>query len=147
MPELQGAHRIGEYRVQRIGPGDVADPHRPAMAVERRARVFRIVLGAQEIGQHLGKRPAAVPRRRPIVIVLRMAAEIDHAVDRARAAQHAPARDRDAPAFQVLLRHRLQAPAQLLQRQRRADQRRHVDEGVAVLAPRLDQAHSILGIL
>ncbi len=130
MPELQRIHRIGENAVERIGVLDVADNHRPLMTMPGRAGVLRIVFGAQEIGQHVRPAPAAVSFGRPVVIVLRMAAVIDHAVDGAGAAEHPATRNGDAPPIQIFLRNRLQAPAVFLQRQRRADQRRHVNEGM-----------------
>ena len=46
---------------------------------------------ALEDGQHVLEAPAAIAELRPVIVVLRLAADVDHAVDRAGAAQHAAA--------------------------------------------------------
>src|ERR1700736_825394 len=73
--------------------GDVeraaASPRLPA------ARV--VMLGCFEVGQHRIVRLATVAEVRPGVVVERIAADIHHAVNRARAAEGLAARDRDGP--------------------------------------------------
>src|SRR5205085_3827159 len=56
------------------------------------------VLGALEIGQHSIPGPAAIAELPPMVEILGLAADIDHAVDRAGAAEHAAARVEDGAA-------------------------------------------------
>src|SRR6516165_4438006 len=71
----------------------------------RRAIAARLVmLGFLEIGQYSFVRPAAVAELGPGVVVERIAAHIDHAVDRARSAEGLAARDRDRAAVEVRLR-------------------------------------------
>jgi hypothetical protein len=50
-----------------------------------------VVLGALEVRQHLVVRPAGATARRPLVEVRAVAAEVDHRVDRAGAADHTAA--------------------------------------------------------
>ena len=50
------------------------------------------VLGATEIGQHVGPAPAGQPGLCPAVVIAGMTTDVDHAVDRRRAAEHAAAR-------------------------------------------------------
>ena len=52
-------------------------------------------LGFAEIGQAVVPRPAAVAELRPVVIIFGLAADIDQPVDRARPAEHLPARIED----------------------------------------------------
>ncbi len=95
--ELLG--RLDEHLVERVGPLRVGHVQRPAGAVIGRVAQRLVVLRPAEIRQHLGVRPARAAERSPFVVVARMAADIDHAVDRARPAQHLAARDDDlAPA-------------------------------------------------
>src|SRR3989442_676834 len=55
-----------------------------------------LVLGAPEIGQHIGRRSPLIAELAPIVEILGLAADIDHAVDRRRPAEHLAARPVDA---------------------------------------------------
>src|SRR5262249_11485706 len=58
-----------------------------------------IALDVLEDGRHVVKAPAAVAELCPVVVVLTLAAHPHHAVDGARATDHAPARYRNgAPA-------------------------------------------------
>src|SRR6516165_5175962 len=67
----------------------------------RRAIAARLVmLGFLEIGQYSFVRPAAVAELGPGVVVERIAAHVDHAVDRARSAEGLAARDWDRAAVQ-----------------------------------------------
>ena len=79
--------RLGERRL----PAMVGDFQRPAGAVEV-VGAARIVLGALEVGQHRVVVPALAAALAPFVVVGGVAAHIDHAVDRAGAAQHLAAR-------------------------------------------------------
>ena len=67
-------------------------------------------LHALEDRQHVLVAPAAISELRPVIVVLRLAADIDHAVDRAGAAQHAAARHGDAPSARAFVRLRRVAP-------------------------------------
>ena len=61
---------------------DVGNAERAAGAVEFVAAAD-LVLGALEIRQHVVERPAGVAELAPMVEILGLAADIDHAVDRA----------------------------------------------------------------
>src|SRR4029077_9216873 len=68
---------------------------------ERAACTVKIIgsvlpnLGPFEIRQHVVPRPTAIAELAPMVEILGLAADIDHAVDRARAAEHTAARVED----------------------------------------------------
>src|SRR5438552_12576334 len=49
-------------------------------------------LGALEERQNVVPTPAAIAKLRPVVVILRLAADVDQPVDRRRAAEHAAAR-------------------------------------------------------
>jgi hypothetical protein len=74
--------------------GGARGQHRPALAVEFVGLAFP-VLGLLEIGQHVVPRPATIAELGPVVEILGLAADIDHPVDRAGAAEHAAARIED----------------------------------------------------
>src|SRR5499427_3570410 len=76
---------------------DIGHLERPVAAAPRRIPAG-VALHAPESGQHILPAPAAVAELRPVVVVLALSAHPHHAVDGAGAAQHAPARDRNAPA-------------------------------------------------
>ena len=63
-----------------------------------------------EIGEHVGEAPAGRALLGPVVEVARMAADIDHAVDRGRAADHLAARRGENAAAEMRLGLRLEAP-------------------------------------
>lgn len=73
----------------------VGDFERPVGAVQRPGQA-RIALAFAEIGQHIVKAPAAAAERAPIVVIFALAADIDAAIDRAAAAEHAPLRHHEA---------------------------------------------------
>jgi hypothetical protein len=62
------------------------------------------MLGLFEVWQYRIVRPATVAELRPGVVVERIAADIHHAVNRARAAEGLAARDRDRAAVEVRFR-------------------------------------------
>ena len=81
-----------------------------AVAAAQLVRAAVVVFHALEDRQHVLVAPAAIAELRPVIVVLRLAADIDHAVDRARAAQHFSARHLDAPAARALVGLRRVAP-------------------------------------
>src|SRR6185312_13179923 len=90
-------------------PWRVGHAQKPgAAAILIRAAV--IALHALEDRQHVLIAPAAIAELRPVVIVLRLTADIDHAVDRARPAQHLAARHVDLAAAGALVRFGAVAP-------------------------------------
>ena len=132
----------GDERVdQFVALAHVGDVER-AVAAAQQVRAAREALSLPEVGQHLVPRPAAVAAPLPTVVVERLAAHLQHAIDRARAADDAPARNRDAPAERAVLRLGLEAPVvdrvvdQLLEARRNSDPR------ALRLAARLEQQHA-----
>ena len=104
-------------------------------------------LAAPEVGQHVGIAPAAIAALRPAVEVEPLAAIVDVAVDRARAAQRLAARRGDAPAAGPFAGLGGVEPVH-----RRIDQRVHeagrdMDEGMPVARPRLEHADRRLAVL
>src|SRR5262249_7661880 len=81
------------------------DADRSAAAMQR-ACAARIAFGASEIGQHVPPAPAIATQSLPAVIVLRLAANVDHRVDEARAADAATTRLVAPPAAKSGLRQR-----------------------------------------
>ncbi len=73
---------------ERVDVADVGYAERAAGAVLRVAEAL-VVLGAQEIRQHVGMGPAGRAGLAPAIVVGRHAADVDHRVDRAAAAEHA----------------------------------------------------------
>ena len=74
-------------------------------------RAAPVVFGLHEDRQHVLPRPAGVAGQlRPLVVVARLAAQIEHRVDRGAAAEHAPARIADRAAVQPRLGLGLVAP-------------------------------------
>ena len=76
---------------ERVQAADVGDRERAARAVIGIGAVL-VVLRALEVGEHALEVPALAPERSPAVVVLRLAPDVRHAVDRAGAAQHLAAR-------------------------------------------------------
>ena len=129
-----------------VGVADVA-PHahvghreRAADPVERILAPL-LVLGAAEERQHVVIGPAGAAELPPLVVVLRLAAHIQQAVDRARPAQHPAARPLQPPPVQARVRLGRHAPvgARVVHGLEVAD--RDVDPDVAVRRSRLDQQH------
>ena len=99
------------------------------------------VLGLLEVRQDALVRPAAIAELAPGVVVERLAADIEHAVDRRRAAERAAARARDAAAGHALLRLHLEVPVELVVVQKLGEAGRDVDPHRLVARARLEQQH------
>ena len=133
-----GAHRIAglparldEGVVERIALGPCARRQRPvaaAIGVGAAAQTF----GAAEIGQHVAIAPARRAFLLPALEIERIAAHIDEAVDRGRAAEDLAARAVQAPAVQMRLGLGLIAPVIRLHVHRDRQRRRHLDEDGAI---------------
>ena len=98
------------------------------------------VLHALEHGQHVVVAPAPVAELGPGVVVEPLAADEDEAVDRARPAEHPPARDRDRPPARAFVGLGAVAPVggRVVDELREAD--RHRAQPVA-LGPGFEQQH------
>ena len=88
---------LDEGSVQRMAVGHVDDRERALSAVVAVGEPL-VALRLAEIGQYVCVAPAGAAGRRPVVVVGGVAADVDHPVDRARSAGHAPLRDVDPPA-------------------------------------------------
>ena len=122
------------------------DMERAALAVIF-AVEFGIVLRALEVGQHVGIGPAGVAERGPVVVIAAVAADIDHGVDRGRAAEPLAARlIADAP-VEACLRHGIERPVVDLAGDHQDHRARRGDHPIVVLAAGLQQRHRRFGIL
>ena len=115
-----------------------------AVAAAELVRAAVVALHPLEDRQHVLVAPAAVAELRPVIVVLRLAADIDHAVDRARAAQHLAARNLDAPPARAFVRLRRVAPVDGRIVDHLGDADRHArPEEVRALGARLQQQHPV----
>ena len=113
---------------------------RAARAMEGVAAAF-VVLGLQEVGQHVLPGPARVALGGPMVVVLVLAADIDHRVDRTGPAQPSAARLVTQPAVQPGLRHRIEGPVDLTVRLADRETDRAMDQHALVDGAGLEQQH------
>ena len=118
LPVVIGRHgiagltaRFDEGIEQRVLPRAAGDVQRTVGTTERRiARIAMPAFHTLEIGQHIGIGPTIGALFGPMVKVTRMAAHIDHAVDRGRPANHLAARGGQNAAPQMRLGFGLKAP-------------------------------------
>ena len=127
--------------------------HRPALAHAQRpadavvaVRAALVVLGAPEVRQDVLVGPAVVAQRRPLVVVGRVAADVDHRVERARAAEDAAARQVVAAEVEPRLGLGEQRPVEVA-RQVQPEAERHVDVRVVVGRPGLDHGDAHVRVL
>ena len=136
--------RLDEDVAQGIGIGPLGDVERPVGAVEIVLQAL-VALGLLEEGEYVGMTPAGIAELAPAVVIVRLAADIDHGVDRARAAQRLAARPIHAPVFHRRLRRGVVKPVELRHGEPR-DARRHADQQRLVRAAGLEQQHARRGI-
>src|SRR5687768_13208751 len=112
----------------------------------RLVRAVHIILVLAEERQHVVPAPALVAELAPLVIVARLAAHVDHAVDRGAAAQHLAARIIDRAPAEPRFGFGLEAPvgARVAHAIEIAD--RDVDPEVVILAAGFEQQHGDIGI-
>ena len=105
-----------------------------------------MVLRALEQGQHVVPGPAGIAELAPVVVVGRLAAHVDHAVDGRAAAQHLAARIVQRAPVQAGIGLGLEAPvgARVAHGVEIADG--NVDPVVVVAAARLQQQHAVPGV-
>src|SRR6266849_446910 len=75
---------------------DVSDVERAIDAVII-ALAKRVILHSSVVSEHILPGPAAIAEGRPLVEILRLATDVDHGVDSARAAQDLAARNKVNP--------------------------------------------------
>ncbi len=131
---------------ERIAKAQIRHRERAVRAMPR-IGAARVAFRTTEIRQHVLPAPARRAELRPFVVVARVAARVDHRVDRARAAHPAPARLVAAPPAEARLRHRLVAVVRAeFERHQCRDADRHVDEQVALrVRAGLDQRDRRIG--
>ena len=117
-----------------------------ALPMNFRVGEVLVVLRAPKVRQHVLIRPAGVSHRRPFIVVGRMPAHVDHAVDRARSAERMAMRHQDGTARSIRLRDGLLVPTQIFVRPEADHAERHVDEWAAVRRTGLDQTDGNVGI-
>ena len=130
-------------RVRLAHVGDVQQAALAAAVVAVRLKMLRLL----EVGQHLLVGPAAIAELAPGVVVERLAAHIEHAVDRARATERAAARTGNAAVGHALLRLHLEIPVELLVVQQLGEAGRDVDPHRLVARAGLEQQHLDVRIL
>src|SRR5690349_1846791 len=79
--------RVDEQSIERMTNAQVRDAERASIGVILSGAVL-VVLGAQEIRQHLRETPACCAPPHPTIVVIGIAAHVPHAIDRAAAAEH-----------------------------------------------------------
>ena len=136
---------LDEALGQRVGAAQVLHAQRAVGAVQV-VTAAQVALGLAEPGQHVVERPAGVAGSGPVVVVLPLATDVDHGVDRARPAQHLAARLVAAAAVQAGLRHGLEAPVDALGLGHQRQTGRAVDQHAAVDTAGLQQGHAHLRI-
>ncbi len=139
------AGRLDQRVVDRSGLVAFGDLQRPAAAAVFVVRVALVAFHVPENRQHLAVAPAAIAELRPGVVVLRLAAHEDHAVDRRRAAQQLAARDGNAALAGALVGFRRIQPVGggVVDQLGEAD--RDARPGMA-FPPRFQHQHLVLGI-
>src|SRR5262245_2793630 len=98
---------------------------------------------ALEQGQHVGPRPSRVTGQRcPTVVIVRMAADVDHAVERTASTEHLASGPTDPPVVRVSLRCGVKRPVVWPAKQR-GPALKGMDGRVGVDGPRLDDVNSV----
>src|SRR5262249_44354442 len=138
--QLQVLAGLEKIVVQRVGADEIGNVER-AVAVVQRVPETLVALRALEVREYLGERPTAGAKRRPVVIVAAVSANVDHRVDPRRAAEHAPARLVTAPAVEARLRFGQERPVAPLSRYHERDRAGHAAEDVGIARTGLDEAH------
>ena len=97
----------------------------------------------RKVRQHVGMAPAGIAGPRPAVVIVAMAADVDEAVDRARAAERLAARPVDLPPVHLRLGLGLEAPVVDGVEHRLRVPDRDVDPRVAVGRTGFEQQHRV----
>ncbi len=140
----RGLGRRDESFADRMLESQIGDAQRTAGAVECIGAAL-LILGLLEIRQHVVIAPAGIAELAPMIEILRLAADIDEAVDRARTAEDLAARPHDLPAIDAGIRLGLEAPAQLrMHGAEIADG--DMDPGIAVFRAGLEQQDAMARI-
>jgi hypothetical protein len=131
---------------QRVLVGEIGNVERSAHAVPVVCAAL-LVLGALEVGQDRIVVPALAAALAPFVVISRIAAHVDHAVDRAGAAQHLAARLVHDAVVELGFGLAVEHPVDARIVERLVVAERDVDPGIAVLRPGLEQQHAKTAVL
>src|SRR5215813_5116782 len=131
-----------ESLAQRMRFAHVGNRERPAHPMQRILAPL-LIFGAAKTGQHTLEAPAGVAELPPMIEVGRLAADVEQAIDRARAAQHLPAGLDDLPVVELGLRLRGVEPIDLTIGEQLAVAERDVNPDMAVMAARLQQENAM----
>src|SRR5262245_48951385 len=131
-----------ESLAQRMRFADVGHRERPAHPMQR-ILAARLVLGAAKIGQHILETPTGIAELAPMIEVGRLAADIEQAINRARATQHFSPRLDDLPVVELGLRLRAIEPIDLAIGEQFAVAERDVNPEMAVMPARLQQENAM----
>ncbi len=106
-----------------------------------------IRLGLLEQRQHVLVAPAAAAHLRPAVVVARVAAHVEHAVDRRAPAEHLAARPMQGAPRRAGLRLGKEVPVEARMAHQLDHAGRNVNERAGIARTRLDQQHACRAIL
>ena len=137
--------RLHERLTRAVAAAVLAHSQRSAGAVQLTGPAL-VVLGADEVREHVIPAPALEAHGGPTVVVGAVAADVDHRVDRRRATEGPPARQVALPAGEAGLGVGDERPV-VLARRDREDARRKVDLVGGVGGARLQQAHRHVRVL
>jgi len=140
---LGGRHHL---LVEQVGRIDRPHLHRAAGAVIGALAAPR-VLELAEVRQHVGIGPATRAHLRPLVVVERVPAHREHAVDRARSADHLAARQRHAPPVEMRFWLGPVGPVEPGIGHRLEEGERHLEVKVVVRPAGLEHQHPVRRIL
>ena len=121
---------------------DIGDSERAADAVKI-VGAARLIFGAPEVRQHVGKGPAGIAELAPMIVVLVLASNIKKPVDRARSAQDLAARLNDPAIVQFRFRLCFVQPIDLGIVEQLAVAERYVNPEVQVVPTRLEQQNPV----
>jgi len=142
----RAAHAQG-VQVAAFGQVTVEQRRLAALGAVQRVCALVVVLVQLKVGQALVPAPVVVTRDlRPMVIVARLSAHVDHAVDAAAAAQHLAARVAERAAVQALGGFGLVEPVGARVADAIQIPHRNVHPVVIVLLAGLDQQHPLAGV-
>jgi hypothetical protein len=136
---------LDEGVVERVGARAARHVQR-AVGAAPRALAAVPAFHALEVGQDVGIGPAGRAHLGPGVEIAGMAAHVDHAVDRGRAAEHLAARHHEAPVAEMRLGLGEVAPVVAGHVHRKAERRWHLDEGARVRAAEFEHQNRVAGL-
>src|SRR5580704_10764150 len=122
---------------------NATDPEPPAGSVQLVVPELRIVLELDEVRQDIVPAPPRISEIAPLVVVARLPADDDETVDRARAAEHAPARPINPPAVHVRVRLGVEAPVERWMPHRLAVADGQMDPEISIARSGLEQGDAV----